>query len=77
VRVGIEEMGGYFPAEGGKGKGCSEDTFWYVQRVRSELKRLSVCPCVRVSVLGQANSDRFPYLPKNSNIFILKNRLRK
>lgn len=49
-----------------------------MQQVRSELERLKVFPFVRVSLLGRVNSaDRFPYLPKNSNIFILKNWLRK
>lgn len=77
---GVEGTRESFPTEGGKGKRCYKDMspFWYVQQVRSELERLKVFPFVRVSLLGRVNSaDRFPYLPKNSNIFILKNWLRK
>lgn len=47
-------------------------------RSGQSLKEAENVPIFHVSVLGQVNSaDRFPYLPKNSNIFILKNWLRK
>lgn len=47
-------------------------------RSGQSLKEAENVPIFRVSVLGQVNSaDRFPYLPKNSNIFILKSWLRK
>lgn len=53
--------------------------FWYVcSRSGQSLKEAENVPILCVSVLGQVNSaDRFSYLPKNSNIFILKNWLRK
>lgn len=47
-------------------------------RSGQSLKEAENVPIFHLSVLGQVNSaDRFLYLPKNSNIFILKNWLRK